>query len=94
MCLFTNRYHASIVKSTVINPFSGISSSSVVPSLHQTTDLAMDVDEINLVELDPRKWHLEDIGPSLSELKDIDPFLVFLCYRGFNHISGKVQTGR
>ena len=97
LCLF--RYHASVVKSTVINPFSGISSSSVVPQLAKKNDcdyVAVDDDDFNLVELDPNKQYQEppDVEPSLSELKNIDPFLVFLCYRGFNHISGRVHNGR
>ena len=94
------RYHASVVKSTISD---SISPKNVVPGLPQlpketTTDhdhqLAVDTDDINLVELDPKKQQLEDLGPSLLELKDVDPSLVFLCYRGFNHISGKVQNGR
>ena len=85
-----------MVKSTVVNPLSGISSSNVVPQLTKKNDdfVAVDDDDFNLVELDPKKQHLEDIEPSLSELKHIDPFLVFLCYRGFDHISGKVHNGR
>lgn len=83
-----------MVKSTVVNPLGGISSSNVVPQLTKKIDVAVDDDDFNLVELDPKKQYQEDIQPSLSELKNIDPFLVFLCYRGFNHISGKVQNGR
>ena len=94
MLLF--RYHASIVRSTVINPLSGSLSSGIVPDhsgsvLQDDDDLQMDAD---LIELDPKKQQLEEIGPSLEKLQDTDPFLVFLCYRGFNHISGKIQSGR
>ena len=94
MLLF--RYHASVVRSTVINPLSGSLSSGTVPGLSESVlqdddDLQMDTD---LIELDPKKQQLEAISPSLENLRDTDPFLVFLCYRGFNHISGKIQSGR
>ena len=101
---FYFRYHASVVKRTIINPCTctGISSNVMVPEPPQLTQtksndadcLAADGDDRNLVELDPMKQHLDILGPSLSELQDIDPFLIFLCYRGFNHISGKVQNGK
>ena len=94
------RYHASIVKSTVCDPFNSDSHSAdgVVPKLLQSscsiTPQSDAVDAvINLIELDPIKQK-EDLGPSLSELQRTDPFLVFLCYRGYNHISGRVQNGR
>ena len=54
-------------------------------------ELQMDTD---LIELDPKKQQLEQPGPMLEQLQDTDPFLVYLCYRGFNHISGKIQSGR
>ena len=87
-----------MVKSTISSPFT--SSNGIVPELPQTaTTVTLDhdhshTDDISLVELDPKKQQLEHLGPSLSELQDADPFLVFLCYRGFNHISGKVQNGK
>ena len=84
------------MRSTVINPLSGSLSSGIVPDLSGSVlqdddDLQMDTD---LIEFDPKKQQLEEIGPSLEKLRDADPFLVFLCYRGFNHISGKLQSGR
>ena len=90
------RYHASVVRSTVINPLSGSSSNSIVPDLPESRqdDGDEDTDNISLIELDPKKQQLEELGPSLKKLRDTDPFLVFLCYRGFNHISGKIQGGR
>ena len=97
MCCATFRYHASIVRSTVISPLSGRLSCGVVPGLSESIsrddggEHQMDTD---LIELDPKKQQLEELGPSLEELRDTDPFLVFLCYRGFNHISGKIQSGR
>lgn len=68
-----------------------ISSNVTKPSLNN--QLALDTDNHNLVELDPKRQQQEDLGPSLCELQGVDPSLVFLCYRGFNHISGKVQNG-
>ena len=50
--------------------------------------------DISLIEVGQRKQQVEDLSPSLSELQDVDPSLVFLCYRGFNHVSGKLQTGK
>ena len=63
--------------------------------LNPRRHLAWDTDDIDIVELDPKKLQQrEDLGPSLFELRDVDPSLVFLCYRGFNHIFGKLQTGK
>lgn len=89
------RYHASVMRSTVINPLSGSSSDSIVPGLPESQQGDdEDMDDINLIELDPKKQQMEELGPSLKKLQDTDPFLVFLCYRGFNHMSGKIQGGR
>ena len=97
------RYHASVVKSTIVNPFCGFSSNQLVPELPLFTQasksqdldhLDREDDDSNLVEIDPTKQEFEHLSPPLSELLDIDPFLVYLCYRGFNHISGKVQNGK
>ena len=53
------------------------------------------MNDMDLVEVDPVKQHQEHpVGPSLSELQQIDSSLVFLCYRGFNHIAGKLQSGK
>lgn len=59
-------------------------------------EVTVDADsyDVSLVELDPTTQQLECHDPPISELQDVDPSLVFLCYRGFNHISRKVQTGR
>ena len=69
--------------------------SSMVPPLPTTTTaLHQPIMDTDLVELDPVKQQQEDLGPSLSELQQVDPSLVFLCYRGFNHITGKLQNGK
>ena len=65
----------------------------MVPRLPITTT-AVCKPVIDLVELDPLKQKQEDQGPSLSQLQQVDPSLVFLCYRGFNHISDKLQSGK
>lgn len=93
----TFRYHSSVVRSTIINPLSESLTNGVVPELSETItqddddELQMDRD---LIELDLKKQQLEEPGPKLEQLQDTDPFLVYLCYRGFNHISGKIQSGR
>ena len=89
------------MRSTIINPLTRSLTSGVVPELSETMtqhddddddgELLMDTD---LIELDPKKQQLEQPGPMLEQLQDADPFLVYLCYRGFNHISGKIQSGR
>ena len=91
-----SRYHASIVRSTIINPLNSCSSQGIVPDLSPQDDdePLVDMDGVSLVELDPKKQEQEDLGPSLLKLRDTDPFLVFLCYRGYNHISGKIQSAR
>ena len=53
----------------------------------------MYTDDNDFVELDPKKQQQQDLGPSLCELQGVDSSLVYLCYRGFNHISGRVQNG-
>ena len=91
-----------MVKSTVSDPFNCPAASCVVPKLPETscndvTNLkagSVPDSDINLVELDPERRNRDDIGPSLSELQDTDPFLVFLCYRGYDHVNGRVQNGR
>ena len=77
------------------------SSNSIIPKFANKTvkpecdhQLDSNDDSFSLVELDPKKQKVEDLSPSLSELQDVDPSLVFLCYRGFNHVSGKLQTGK
>ena len=107
--LFSDRYVASDVNHTSTrSQLSGISLRSLVPHIsNKTASLCLEVkepiarlntesDEDSLVELDPTKQIQGDVelNPSLSELQQVDPSLVFLCYRGFNHISGKLQTGR
>lgn len=90
------RYHALVVKNTV---YGAGSSKSIVPDLplkpncdHSLSVDDDDDDDTNLVELDPDKQQVEDMGPSLADLKTVNPSLVFLCYRGFDHISGTLQT--
>lgn len=91
-----------MVRSTILNPFRSTASGSLVPELPQPQPVVSDdfksmdmkEDDFNLVELDPLKQQEEELGPSLQELQTIDPFLVYLCYRGFNHISGKVHGGK
>ena len=82
------------MRSTVISPLSGRLSCGIVPGLSESIDDGEHRMDTDLIELDPKKQQLEELGPSLEELRDTDPFLVFLCYRGFNHISGKIQSGR
>jgi hypothetical protein len=52
------------------------------------------MDDTDLVELDPMNQQQEELGPSLSQLQQVDSSLVFLCHRGFNHITDKLQTGK
>jgi hypothetical protein len=95
MVLF--RYHSSVVRSTVINPLSEFLTSAIVPGLSESIPQDDDDEpqmDTDLIEFDPKKQLLEEPGPSLEKLQDTDPFLVYLCYRGFNHISGKIQSGR
>ncbi len=84
------------MRSTVVNPLSESLTSGIVPDLSES--IPQDDDEpqmdTDLIEFDPKKQLLEEPGPSLEKLQDTDPFLVYLCYRGFNHISGKIQSGR
>ena len=81
-----------MVKSTISDPFNCAAAGCVVP---ETSNVAKNsASDNNLIELDPEKQNREDTGPSLSKLQHTDPFLVFLCYRGYNHVSGRVQNGR
>ena len=70
----------------------------MVPVLPPTTALQQPIiesEDTDLVELDHNmKQQQEELGPSLSELQQVDPALVFLCYRGFNHITDRLQSGK
>lgn len=33
-----------------------------------------------------------DLGPTMDELIFTDPSLIFLCHRGYNHITGRLVT--
>ena len=94
--LCVHRYRASIIKSTTVKSSMWTCSDSVVrprkPVKHTTG--TVEFSDISLIEVGQRKQQVEDLSPSLSELQDVDPSLVFLCYRGFNHVSGKLQTGK
>ena len=88
-------------KNSISDGFECFISNVIVPKAAMNLDhdcsgnitVADDCD-INLVELNPTKRQHEHVDPSLSELRNIDPSLVFLCYRGFNHISCRIQTGK
>ena len=98
-CIFTCRYRAFVVKSCLTNAIGGsLSRDCIVPyfsgSVGQDSDkLVTDTESHSLVTLDPKQQEKKTLDHSLKKLRDTDPFLVFLCYRGFNHIAGKIQSG-
>ena len=90
------RYHASVLKDKLGDHVGRIHSRGMVPPPPIATatlckPIMVDTD---LVELDPMKQQQEELGPSLSQLQQADSSLVFLCHRGFNHITDKLQSGK
>ena len=80
-----------MLRSTFSKPLNDVLCPPRKTTLTKLDDASMDN---SFVELDTKKQQHEDLAPSLSELQDVDPSLVFLCYKGFNHVSGKIQTGK
>lgn len=86
-----------MLKDKISDHVGRIHSQDMVPPLPATTTTALCkpvMVDTDLVELDPKKQQQEELGPSLSQLQQADSALVFLCHRGFNHITDKLQSGK
>ena len=95
---FIFRYHASVLKDKIgdhVGRIHSVTRGMVPPPPIPTTTLCKPIMvDTDLVELDPMEQQQEELGPSLSQLQQADTSLVFLCHRGFNHITDKLQSGK
>lgn len=86
---FTFRYHAAVL---------GAECYSTPPIKHFVPPMPSRDFNSCYVSHFTENWSRElgpvysDLGPSVDRLLETDPSFVYVCQRGYNHISGRIYT--